>query len=58
MKKYTEDDARDIAVDIVVQLLDSYPFLVSDSVIEVAGEFTEDTFLLQDVITEIIKKHI
>lgn len=58
MKKYTEDDARDIAISIVVELLDNYPYLLSQSTIEIDGEYTDDTFELQDVITEIITKRI
>jgi len=56
----TKDDIRDVAILVTEHLLDKAPELLSDDVREVNGEYTQDTFDLQDSIedalAEIIKQ--
>jgi hypothetical protein len=54
----SKDDIRDLAILITEDLIDYAPHLLSDSVQEVNGEYTQDTFDLQDCITDILTKHI
>ena len=54
----TKDDIRDLAILITEDLLDYAPDLLSDSVAEVRGEYTQDTFDLQDTIFEALLKNI
>jgi len=57
----TTNDIKDVAILVTEYLLDNAPELLSDDVREVNGEYTQDTFDLQDSIegalTEIIKVH-
>lgn len=53
-----KDDIRDLAILITEDLLDYAPDLLSDSVAEVRGEYTQDTFDLQDCIFEALVKNI
>jgi len=48
----TPDEIRDIAILVTEHLLDYAPDLLSESVAEVRGEYTQETFDLQDTITE------
>tara|TARA_R100001510_G_scaffold33304_1_gene29818 strand:- start:9224 stop:9403 length:180 start_codon:yes stop_codon:yes gene_type:complete len=48
----TPDEIRDIAILVTEHLLDYAPDLLSKSVAEVRGEYTQETFDLQDTITE------
>jgi len=54
----TKDDIRDLAILITEDLLDYAPDLLSDSVAEVRGEYTPDTFDLQDCIFDALLKNI
>ena len=54
----TKDDIRDLAILITEDLLDYAPDLLSDRVAEVRGEYTQDTFDLQDCIFEALAKHL
>ena len=54
----TADEIRDIAILVTEHLLDHAPDLLSDSVAEVRGEYTQDTFDLQDTIFEALEKII
>lgn len=54
----SRDDIRDLAILITEDLLDYAPHLLTDSVQEVRGEYTEDTFNLQDCICDALHKHI
>ena len=48
----TPYEIRDIAILVTEHLLDYAPDLLSKSVAEVRGEYTQETFDLQDTITE------
>jgi|TARA_R100000084_G_C4519622_1_gene86209 hypothetical protein len=54
----TKDDIRDLAILITEDLLDYAPDLLSDRVAEVRGEYTQDTFDLQDCIFDALLKNI
>lgn len=54
----TRDDIRDVAILVTEHLLDYAPDLLSDRVAEVRGEYTQDTFDLQDTIFEALLKNI
>ena len=54
----TKDDIRDLAILITEDLLDYAPDLLSDRVAEVRGEYTQDTFDLQDCIFDALNKHL
>ena len=54
----TRDDIRDLAILVTEDLLDYAPDLLSDSVAEVRGEYTQDTFDLQDCIFDALLKNI
>ena len=54
----TQDEIRDLAILITEHLLDYAPDLLSDRVAEVRGEYTQETFDLQDTITEAITKNL
>tara|TARA_R100000654_G_scaffold9220_2_gene21385 strand:- start:1364 stop:1537 length:174 start_codon:yes stop_codon:yes gene_type:complete len=54
----TKDDIRDLAILITEDLLDYAPDLLSESVAEVRGEYTPDTFDLQDCIFDALLKNI
>ena len=54
----TRDDIRDLAILVTEDLLDYAPDLLSDRVAEVRGEYTPDTFDLQDTIFEALLKNI
>jgi hypothetical protein len=54
----TKDDIRDLAILITEDLLDYAPDLLSDSVAEVRGEYTQDTFDLQDCIFDALLKNL
>jgi len=47
---FTKDEIRDVAILVTEHLLDQAPELLSDDVREVNGEYTQDTFDLQDSI--------
>lgn len=57
----TTNDIKDVAILVTEYLLDNAPELLGDDVREVNGEYTQDTFDLQDSIedalAEIIKVH-
>jgi hypothetical protein len=54
----TKDDIRDLAILVTEDLLDYAPHHLSDSVAEVRGEYTQDTFDLQDCIFDALLKNI
>ena len=54
----TKDDIRDLAILLTEDLLDYAPHLLSDSVAEVRGEYTQDTFDLQDCIFDALLKNL
>ena len=59
----TQDEIRDLAILVTEHLLDYAPDLLSDRVAEVwteSGdlEYTQETFDLQDTITEAITKNL
>ena len=54
----TKDDIRDVAILVTEHLLDYAPDLLSDRVAEDRGEYTKDTFDLQDTIFEALLKNI
>ena len=54
----TRDDIRDLAILVTEDLLDYAPDLLSDRVAEVRGEYTPDTFDLQDCIFDALLKNI
>lgn len=49
------DQLRDIAILVTEHLLDYAPDLLNESVAEVRGEYTQETFDLQDTIHEALK---
>ena len=54
----TKDDIRDVAILVTEHLLDYAPDLLSDKVAEVRGEYTQDTFDLQDCIFDALAQII
>lgn len=54
----TQDEIRDLAILVTEHLLDYAPDLLSDAVAEVRGEYTQETFDLQDTITEAITRNL
>ncbi len=59
----TQDEIRDLAIRVTEHLLDYAPDLLSDKVAEVWAEsgdieYTQETFDLQDTITEAITKNL
>tara|TARA_R100001015_G_scaffold15743_1_gene7671 strand:+ start:387 stop:578 length:192 start_codon:yes stop_codon:yes gene_type:complete len=54
----TKDDIRDVAILVTEDLLDYAPHLLSGKVAEVRGEYTQDTFDLQDCIFDALLKNI
>ena len=54
----TKDDIRDVAILVTEHLLDQSPELLSDDVREVNGEYTQDTFDLQDSIEDALNQII
>lgn len=48
----TQDEIRDVAIHVTDYLLDNVPTLLNEDVLEVNGEYTEGTWMLQDTITE------
>jgi hypothetical protein len=52
----TPDDIRDVAILVTEHLLDNAPTLLSDEVREVNGEYTQDTFGLQDSINNALNQ--
>ena len=53
----TTDDMRDLAILVTEDLIDYAPHLLNESVREVKGEYTEDTFDLQDCIFDALVKN-
>jgi hypothetical protein len=52
------DEARDLAIQIVETLLDECPHLLSAQAQEYNGNFTDGTFELQDTIHDFINSKI
>ena len=48
----SRDQLRDVSIQVTEYLLDNIPTLLADDVMEVNGEYTEGTWMLQDAITE------
>ncbi len=55
---FTKDEIRDVAILVTEHLLDQAPELLSDDVREVNGEYTQDTFDLQDSIEDALAQII
>ena len=51
-----KDQIRDVAIEVTEYLLDNAPTLLDEGVMEVDGEYTEGTWILQDAITDVITK--
>ena len=49
-----KDQIRDVAIEVTDYLLDNMPTLLDEDVLEVDGEYTEGTWMLQDTITEVL----
>ena len=47
-----KDEIRDVSIHVTDYLLDNMPTLLDEDVLEVDGEYTEGTWMLQDTITE------
>jgi hypothetical protein len=47
-----KDQIRDVSIHVTDYLLDNMPTLLDEDVLEVDGEYTEGTWMLQDTITE------
>ena len=47
-----KDEIRDVSIQVTEYLLDNVPTLLDEDVMEVNGEYTEGTWMLQDAITE------
>jgi hypothetical protein len=54
----SKDDIRDLAILITEDLIDNASYLLSESVKEVNGEYTQDTFDLQDCIEDALTKNL
>lgn len=48
----SRDQIRDVSIQVTEYLLDNMPTLLGEDVMEVNGEYTEGTWMLQDAITE------
>ena len=48
----SKDQIRDVSIHVTEYLLDNMPTLLDEDVLEVDGEYTEGTWMLQDTITE------
>ena len=51
-----KDQIRDVAIEVTDYLLDNAPTLLDEGVMEVDGEYTESTWILQDAITDVLTK--
>ena len=51
-----KDQIRDVAIEVTEYLLDNAPTLLDEGVMEVDGEYTEGTWILQDAITDVLTK--
>jgi hypothetical protein len=51
-----KDQIRDVAIEVTDYLLDNAPTLLDEGVLEVDGEYTEGTWILQDAITDVLTK--
>ena len=51
-----KDQIRDVAIEVTEYLLDNAPTLLDEGVMEVDGEYTEGTWMLQDAITDVLTK--
>jgi len=51
-----KDQIRDVAIEVTDYLLDNAPTLLDEGVMEVDGEYTEGTWILQDAITDVLTK--
>jgi len=51
-----KDQIRDVAIEVTDYLLDNAPTLLDEGVMEVDGEYTEGTWMLQDAITDVLTK--
>ena len=51
-----KDQIRDVAIEVTDYLLDNAPTLLDEGVMEVNGEYTEGTWILQDAITDVLTK--
>ena len=49
-----KDQIRDVAIEVTDYLLDNAPTLLDEGVLEVDGEYTEGTWILQDAITDVL----
>jgi len=49
-----KDQIRDVAIEVTEYLLDNAPTLLDEGVLEVDGEYTEGTWILQDAITDVL----
>ena len=59
MEKSNKDAIRDMAIQVTEYLLDNYPYLLASGVMETKeGHYTEQTWELQDAITESISENL